>query len=99
MHNQQIISNFQIDLQQYYYKNDYFYDQVKFDNKIKATKVLSNKDYNEWDFSVLLELFENDGILWNEDRLEQYMERTKFFKRLLSFYMPSKERFVKLEWR
>lgn len=27
------------------------------------------------------------------------MERTKFFKRLLSFYMPSKERFVRLEWK
>ena len=27
------------------------------------------------------------------------MERTKFFKRLLSFYMPSKDRFVKLAWK
>mmetsp|Transcript_35775 Transcript_35775/g.54795 ORF Transcript_35775/g.54795 Transcript_35775/m.54795 type:complete len:84 (+) Transcript_35775:2031-2282(+) len=27
------------------------------------------------------------------------MERTKFFKRLLNFYMPSKERFVNLEWK
>ena len=27
------------------------------------------------------------------------MEGTKFFKRLLSFYMPSKERFVNLEWK
>jgi hypothetical protein len=26
------------------------------------------------------------------------MDRTKFFKRLLNFYMPSKERFVNLEW-
>ena len=61
--------------------------------------MLRFKDFREWEFSILLELFENDGVLWNQDRLEQYMERTKFFKRLLSFYMPSKERFVKLEWK
>ena len=27
------------------------------------------------------------------------MGRTKFFKRLISFYMPSKERFINLEWK
>ena len=64
-----------------------------------ATKVLKHKEFREWDFNLLLELFENDGHLWNEERLEQYMERTKFFKRLVSFYMPSKERFVKLDWK
>jgi len=46
----------------------------------------------------LLELFENDGVLWNDERLEHYMERTKFIKRLLKFYMPYKEMFVKLAW-
>ena len=30
--------------------------------------------------------------------MEHYMEKTKFFKRLLSFYMPSKSRFVDLLW-
>jgi hypothetical protein len=44
-------------------------------------------------------LFENDGILWTEERLEFFMERTKFIKRLLNFYMPSKDRFVSLEWK
>jgi len=47
----------------------------------------------------LLELFENDGCLWTEEKLEHYMGRTKFFKRLISFYMPSKERFINLEWK
>jgi hypothetical protein len=61
--------------------------------------VLKSKDFREWNFPILLELFDRDGILWNQDqRMDQYMEGTKFFKRLLSFYMPSKERFVNLEW-
>jgi len=99
MHNQQIISNFQLDLQTYYYKNELFFDNAKLDQKIQATKVLRFKDFKDWDFVILQELFEKDGVLWNQDRLEQYMERTKFFKRLLSFYMPSKDRFVKLPWK
>ena len=64
-------------------------------SKVQKFKV---KDYGEWDFQVLLELFDNDGILWNDDRLEYYMERTKFIKRLLKFYMPYKKMFVNLEW-
>jgi hypothetical protein len=61
---------------------------------------LRSKDYLDWDFKILLELFEKDGILWNQDhRMDSYMEGTKLFKRLLSFYMPSKERFVNLEWK
>lgn len=65
MHNQQIISNFQLDLRQFYYNNEQFFDNAKFDQKIVLTKVLKFKDFNEWDFQILLELFENDGVLWN----------------------------------
>jgi hypothetical protein len=57
------------------------------------------KDFREWDWDIILELFENDGVLWNQERLEHYMERTKFFKRLIRFYMPYKEMFVKLAWK
>lgn len=65
------------------------------------TKVLKFKvkDFREWDFQILLELFENDGCLWNNERLEHHLERTKFIKRLLKFYMPYKEMFVKLQWK
>jgi len=31
LQNQQIISNFQLDLQQYYYQNDYYVGQAKLD--------------------------------------------------------------------
>ena len=76
-----------------------FFDQAKLDVKVQNSKVLKYKEYIQWDFQILLELFENDGVLWTEDRLEFYMERTKFIKRLLAFYMPSKYRFVNLEWK
>jgi hypothetical protein len=73
----------------------------KLDAKIIASKVQKYKvkDFREWDFNILQELFENDGVLWNDERLEYYMERTKFIKRLLKFYMPYKEMFVKLTWK
>ena len=53
MHNQQIISNFQHDLQSYYYKNELFFDSAKLDQKIQATKVLRFKDFKDWDFVIL----------------------------------------------
>ena len=88
-----------MDLQSYYYKNDKYFDSIKLETKVQMSKVTRVKDFMDWDFAILLELFENDGCLWTEERLEQYLDRTKFFKRLINFYMPSKERFVKLEWK
>jgi hypothetical protein len=88
-------------LQAYFYTNPQFYDSMKLEAKVQASRVVKfkTKDYRDWDFSILLELFENDGMLWNDDRLEHYLERTKFIRRLLKFYMPYKELFVKLPWK
>lgn len=71
------------------------------DAKIKASKVLASKNWRDWDFNILLELFEKDGCLWTESQslFNEYLEKTKFFKRLLSFYMPSKQRFVDMRWQ
>lgn len=90
-----------MDLQTFYFKNELFFDQQKLDAKILASRVLKFKvkDFREWDFNILLELFENDGSLWNNERLEHHLERTKFIKRLLKFYMPYKEMFVRLPWK
>ena len=63
------------------------------------SKVTRFKGYKDWDFNILLELFGYDGFLWTEEELERYLDRTKFFKRLINFYMPSKERFVTLPWK
>lgn len=94
-------THFKLDLQTYYYRADLFFDAQKLEAKIIASKVLKYKvrDFRDWDFPLLLELFENDGVLWNNERLEHHLERTKFIKRLLKFYMPYKEMFVKLPWR
>ena len=74
---------------------------MKLEAKVQASRVVKfkTKDYADWDFNILLELFENDGMLWNDERLEQYLERNKFIRRLLKFYMPYKELFVKLPWQ
>ena len=56
--------------------------------KLKATRIISIKDWRKWDWPVILELVE--GNLINTARLEQ-LQRTKFVKRLLNFYLPSKQ--------
>ena len=32
------------------------------------TNVLKSKDYKDWNFKILLELFDKDGILWNQEQ-------------------------------
>ena len=63
---------------------------------MKATRILSLKDWRKWDWTVILELCE--GNLINTMRLEA-LQRTKFIKRLLNFYLPSKQQFINLKWR
>ena len=82
--NNQVISYNQIDLKNQYY-NDI--DESKYQNKVKATRILVNKDWRKWDWNLILELCE--GNLINTTRLEA-LQRTKFIKRLLNFYLPSK---------
>ena len=39
-----------------------------------------------------------EGNLLNPTRLEDVMKKTKFIKRILNFFMPSKQNFINLEW-
>ena len=40
-----------------------------------------------------------EGNLLTPQRLEDSMKKTKFIKRLLNFFMPSKQNFINMEWR
>ena len=63
---------------------------------MRATRILSIKDWRKWDWPMILELCE--GNLISTTRLEA-LQRTKFIKRLLNFYLPSKQQFINLKWK
>lgn len=70
-------------------------DNVDLKNLINNTKVLTVKDFNEWEWDRIYGLFQNHLKL--EKRFMEVLERQpKFFKRLLSFYRPFKFRFCNL---
>ena len=79
-------------------KNIYFaeIDEAKFQLKVKQTRILQEKDWRKWEWNVILELCE--GNLITTARLETLIQRTKFIKRLLNFYLPSKQQFINLPW-
>lgn len=39
-----------------------------------------------------------EGNLLTAARLEEVMKKTKFIKRILNFFMPSKQNFINMEW-
>lgn len=39
-----------------------------------------------------------EGNLLTPARLEEVMKKTKFIKRILNFFMPSKQLFINMEW-
>jgi rapamycin-insensitive companion of mTOR len=80
-----VISNYLVDLKDFYYSE---IDDMKFANKLKFSGVLMSKDYRRWNWPVVNEILE--GNLLTPHRLEDVMKKTKFIKRLLSFFMPSK---------
>lgn len=79
-------------------KNIYFaeIDETRFQLKIKQTRILQEKDWRKWDWNIILELCE--GNLITQNRLETLIQRTKFIKRLLNFFLPSKQQFINLSW-
>jgi len=83
--NNSVISNNLIDLKQHYYAE---VDEMKYQNKVKMTRIVSEKDWRKWHWDTILELCE--GNLITTTRLEALIQRTKFIKRLLNFYLPSK---------
>ena len=59
--------------------------------------MLRIKEWQKWNWDTILELCE--GNLITTQRLEGLIQRTKFIKRLLNFYLPSKQQFINLAWR
>lgn len=39
-----------------------------------------------------------EGNLLTPSRLEEVMKKTKFIKRILNFFMPTKQNFINMEW-
>ena len=68
----------------------------RFRKKLNSTNVNNNKDYRQWKWDVILQLFESN-ILGDERILEEAL-KNKFMKRLLKFYLPMKKDFVTLEY-
>lgn len=90
-----IVSSYMTDLKTHYYS---LVDDLKFKKKIEQTNVLLHKDYQRWNWEVILEILEGN-LINNEVRLEEVLKKNKFIKRLLYFYMPSKLQFVEMEWK
>jgi len=68
----------------------------KFRRKLNSTNVNNSKDYTQWKWDVILQIFESN-ILSDEKILEEAL-KNKFMKRLLKFYLPLKKDFVTLEY-
>jgi hypothetical protein len=92
--NNSVISSNMVDLKNIYFAD---IDEAKFQMKIKATKILIEKDWHKWHWETILELCE--GNLITTQRLETLMQKTKFIKRLLNFFLPSKQQFINLPWK
>jgi|LauGreDrversion4_2_1035121.scaffolds.fasta_scaffold141992_3 rapamycin-insensitive companion of mTOR len=58
--------------------------------------VISQKEYRKWNWQIINEILE--GNLLTPARLEDTMKKTKFIKRLVNFFMPSKQLFINMEW-
>lgn len=78
-------------------KMDWEIDEATFMSKLRQTQVLSFHvdEWNKWKFEYITEIL--DGPLQNP-ALQTVAFKTKFFKRLLSFYCPSKKLFSELPW-
>lgn len=90
----QIFSNNLVDLKAHYYAETHN-DEQKFQAKVKATKVQTEKNWEKWNWDVILELLE--GNLITQTRLEA-LYKNKFTKRMIKFYLPEKQAFIKLPW-
>jgi len=68
-------------------------DEQSFQQMIKASQVLSAKDVGKWDWSVILSILQ--GPLNNPQRVAECL-KTKFVKRLILFFRPSRAMFALL---
>lgn len=73
-------------------KATYYVDDNELKSWINQSKVLTVKEFEEWNWEVLYKLVQ--GPLRNPKRFNEILEKNpKFLKRLLSFYRPFKFRF------
>jgi hypothetical protein len=56
---------------------------------------LVEKNWEKWTWDIILELLE--GNLITQPRIDA-LHKNKFIKRLLKFYLPEKQAFIKLPW-
>lgn len=67
-------------------------DDTEFKLQLFNTRVLTTKEYNDWNWQLILNLMH--GPLRNPKRFSDTLERSpKFFKRIMLFYRPFKFRF------
>jgi glutamine cyclotransferase len=57
----QIFSNNLVDLKAHYYQ-DTLNDEQKFQKKVKDTKILTEKNWEKWNWEIILELLEGNLI-------------------------------------
>lgn len=70
--------------------------KVLFRKKLNSTNVNNSKEYQNWRWDIILQLFESN-ILSDEKVLEESL-KSKFMRRLLKFYFPSKKDFIELSY-
>ena len=71
-------------------------DDQKFAALMKSSLVTQNREPKNWNWADIIQI--TDTYLTNMQRLGEAI-RTKFLKRLLNFYQPSKQGFISLEWK
>ncbi|KAI9140964.1 Rapamycin-insensitive companion of mTOR, N-term-domain-containing protein [Paraphysoderma sedebokerense] len=75
-------------------KLGYQIDDVGFKSLLADSGVLNVNDFIKWNWDTILEIIQ--GPLMNPRRLEEAVKTTKWCKRVLSFYRPSKKNFCNL---
>ncbi|ABN67533.2 TOR binding protein [Scheffersomyces stipitis CBS 6054] len=76
-------------------QSKYNIDDNEFKMMINNTKILTIKEFEDWNWQLLLTLIQ--GPLTNPKRFDEVLEKNpKFFKRLMSFYRPFKFRFCNI---
>lgn len=74
----------------------YNMDEVELKDKLAKTKVLSEKEFSEWNWVQLSEFIQ--GPMRNPKKFEEIMKNyPKFLFRLMSFYRPFKFRFSNIK--
>ena len=76
-------------------KELYLIDDDSFQQILKSSKILENKEFKTWEWKHIDEILD---IVENRKDLIMDLYKQKFFKRLLFCFMPSKNQFVKLHW-